>query len=103
MIFFNFGSKARAEQYLAQKLNPYQKLGPLPGATVKSFVVPKTFLDEIRAAAVTERQLNLDPSLAGRPLRVDIGKAPDQFGLRPEQLDAFRNAIIQGTGRTGLE
>jgi filamentous hemagglutinin len=103
MLFLNFGSKARAEQYLAQKLNPAQKLGPLPGAQVKSFEVPKSFLDDLRASAVTEKQLNLDPSLAGRPLRVDITKAPDQYGLRPEQIEALKNAIIQGSGKVGLE
>ena len=41
MLFLNFGSKARAEQYLAQKLAK-----GLPGAEVKSFEVPKSFLDE---------------------------------------------------------
>jgi len=31
-LYLNFGDKARAEAYFAQKLNPAQKLGPLPGA-----------------------------------------------------------------------
>jgi filamentous hemagglutinin len=94
----NFGSKARAEQYLAQKLAK-----GLPGAEVKSFEVPSSFLEELRASAVTERQLSLDPSLAGRPLRVDITKAPDQFGVRPAQIEALEKAIVQGSGRVGIE
>ncbi len=48
-IFFNFGSRARAEQYLSQKLDPMQKLGPVPGATVRSFEVPESFLEVLPA------------------------------------------------------
>jgi hypothetical protein len=88
------------EPYLAQKLNPAQKLGPLPGAEVKSFEVPKSFLDELRASAVPEALAGQNP---GKPLIVDVTKAPNQFGLRPEQVEALRKAIIQGTGKTGLD
>jgi hypothetical protein len=93
-VFFNFGSKARAEQYLAQKLEK-----GLPGATVKSFEVPRSFLDDLRANAVSERRARLLPD---RPFIVDVTKAADQFGLRPEQIEALRRAIIQGTGQEGF-
>jgi hypothetical protein len=46
-LWLNFGSKARAEQYLSQKIAK-----GLPDATVKSFDVPKSLLDDIRASAV---------------------------------------------------
>ena len=93
-VFFNFGSKARAEQYLAQKIEK-----GLPGATVKSFEVPRSFLDDLRASAIDE---DLAKILPNRPFRVDITKAPDQFGLRSEQIEALRRAIIQGTGQEGF-
>jgi RHS repeat-associated protein len=93
-VFFNFGSKARAEQYLAQKIEK-----GLPGATVKSFEVPRSFLDDLRASAVSERRARLLPD---RPFIVDVTKAADQFGLRPEQIEALRRAIIQGTGQEGF-
>ena len=98
-IFFNFGSRARAEQYLSQKLDPMQKLGPVPGATVRSFEVPESFLDAIRSGSVPEHLAKKYPNA---PIRVDITKAPDQFGLRPEQVESMRRTIIQGTGQEGL-
>jgi filamentous hemagglutinin len=94
-LFLNFGSRARAEQYLAQKLAK-----GLPGAEVKSFEVPKSFVDELRASAVPEALAGQNP---GKPLIVDVTKAADQLGLRPEQIEALKKVIIQGTGRTGLD
>jgi filamentous hemagglutinin len=94
-LFLNFGSKARAEQYLAQKLTK-----GLPGAEVKSFEVPKAFVDELRASAFPEALARQNP---GKPFVVDITKAADQFGLRPEQIEALRRAIIQGSGKRGLD
>ena len=67
----------------------------LPGAKIKSFEVPKSFLDDLRAAAVPERMARQFPN---RPIIVDPTKAADQFGLRAEQIKALQKAIIQGTG-----
>jgi hypothetical protein len=91
MLFLNFGNRARAEAYFAQKLEQ-----GLPGAQIKSFEVSRQFLDELRATAVTQRTAAQFPD---RPQIVDVTKAPDQFGLRPEQVTALREAIIPGTGR----
>ena len=102
-LYLNFGDKARAEQYLAQKLNPNQKLGPLPGAEVKSFEVPKSFVDELRASAVTEAELAANPALKGRPLVSDPTKTPDSFGLRPAQIEELKKQIIPGSGQTGMK
>jgi len=93
-LFLNFGSRARAEEFLARRIDQ-----GMPGATVRSFEVPRSFVDELRAIAVRETQAAAFP---GRPLVVDVTKAPDQFGLRPEQIEALRRAIIQGTGQEGF-
>lgn len=98
-LFLNFGNRARAEQYLAQKIAGSAKAGPLPGATVKSFEVPKKFLDDLRAAAVSKDVVRQFPS---RPFIVDPTKAPDQYGLRPGQIEALKKFIIQGSGREGF-
>ena len=91
MFFLNFGDKARAEQFLATRLQQ-----GMPGAQMKSFEVPKSFLNDLRASAVPESMAKQFP---GRPLLVDPTKAADQFGLRPDQIEALRQAIIQGSGR----
>jgi len=90
-LFLNFGSRARAEQFFAQKLGQ-----GLPGAKIKSFEVSQAFLEQLRGAAVAEPKAAMAP---GRPLRVDVTKAPDQFGLRPQQIKALKDAIKPGTGR----
>ncbi len=90
-LFLNFGNRARAEEFLAQRLKQR-----LPGATLKSFEVPKSVLNDLRSTAVPER---LSRQFPGRPILVDVTKAPDQFGLRREQIKRLQRAIIQGTGR----
>lgn len=91
MLFLNFGQQARAEEFLATRLQQ-----GMPGAQMKSFEVPQAFLNDLRSSAVPESMASQFP---GRPLLVDPTKAPDQFGLRPEQIEALRQAIIQGSGR----
>jgi filamentous hemagglutinin len=90
MLFLNFGSRARAEELLARRVAQ-----GMEGAATKSFEVPKSFLDDLRSSAVPERLARKYP---GRPIEVDVSAAPDQFGLRAEQIEELRKAIIQGTG-----
>jgi hypothetical protein len=90
MLFLNFGSRARAEEFLARRLSQ-----GMTDATMKSFQVPKSFLDELRATAVPESMAGTNP---GKPILVDVTKAPDQYGLRAAQIDALRRAILQGSG-----
>lgn len=92
MLFVNFGNRARADAYFAQKVDE------LPGAQIKSFEVSRRFYDELRKMAVPQRLGNKFPE---RPQVVDVTKAPngDQLGLQTEQIRALRDAIIQGTGR----
>jgi RHS repeat-associated protein len=93
MLFLNFGSKARAEAFLAKRLGQ-----GMSDATIKSFRVPQSFADELSAAAVLESEAAMFPHA---PLLVDVTKAARQFGLRAEQIEALKQAIIQGTGRIG--
>ncbi|MCH8512755.1 MAG: RHS repeat-associated core domain-containing protein [Kiritimatiellae bacterium] len=90
MLFLNFGDKQRAQAFLNQRLGQ-----GMPGAQMKSFEVPASFLDDLRAAAVPESMAKQFP---GRPILVDPTKAADQFGLRPDQIKALQEAIIQGSG-----
>jgi hypothetical protein len=90
-LFLNFGSAARAEEFFAQRVQQ-----ALPGTKIKSFEVPCSFLDQLRAAAVPERLAATNP---GKPILVDVTKAADQFGLRPDQIEQLKAVIIQGTGR----
>ena len=76
-LYLNFGDDARAQQFLEQRLQQF------PGNTIKSFEVPKSFLDELRTTAVPEIDRSLYPN---RPVIADPTKAPNQFGLTAEQL-----------------
>lgn len=96
-LFLNFGSRSRAQEFLARRLAQ-----GFAGTVARRFEVPQSFLDDLRAAAITEAELFANPGLRGRPLRVDITRAPDQFGLRPAQIEELRQDIIQGSGRQGL-
>jgi RHS repeat-associated protein len=91
MLFLNFGDTARAEQFLATRLEQ-----GMAGVQMKSFEVPRSFYDDLCSSAVPERMAKQFP---GRPLIVDPTKAADQFGLRAEQIEALRDVIIQGSGR----
>lgn len=95
MLFLNFGDKARAEAFLAKLMEQ-----GMTGASAKSFEVPKSFVDELRASAVPEALAGQNP---GKPIIVDALKAADQFGLRAEQIEGLKKAIIQGSGKMGLE
>ena len=92
MLFVNFGDRARAEQFLATRLQQ-----EMPGAQMKSFQVPQSFLKDLQEAAVPESMAKQFPN---SPLLVDPTKAPNQFGLRPDQIKMLQDAVIQGTGKT---
>ena len=91
MLFVNFGDKARAEQFLTTRLQQ-----GMPGAQMKSFQVPQSFVTDLQNVAVPE---SMAKDFPGSPLLVDPTKAPNQFGLRPEQIKALQDAIIQGSGK----
>src|SRR5437870_4402367 len=91
-LFLNFGDRARAEEFLAQRLSQY------PSDVIKSFEVPESTLSRISANAIPE---SLAGSLPGRALLVDATKAADQFGLRTTQNDELVQDRIQRSGRIG--
>ena len=93
-LFLNFGSKARAEEFLAKRLQQ-----GMEGASVKQFQVSRKFLDELRASAVPESMAKQFP---GRPIIADPTKACDQFGLRPEQIEQLTEFIKSGSGKVGF-
>ena len=89
----NFGQRARAEEFLAKKLAKY------PDDVIKSFEVPESYLLKLRAEAVPERLAKV--MYPDKPYFVDVTKAPDQFGLRADQVDELVEVIIPGSGRIG--
>jgi hypothetical protein len=72
----------------------------MPGATVKSFEVQRSFLYEVRGAAVSQRRAGLFPK--GTPQIGDPTKAPDQFGLFAPHIQKLRDAIVPGSGVEGF-
>ena len=90
-LFLNFGSSTRAQEFFAKRISQ-----GLPGAQLKSFDVPASFLNELKGAAVPESMARQFP---GAPILVDVTKSANQFGLRPGQIDSLLESIIQGTGR----
>ena len=91
MLFLNFDDQARAQQFLATRLEQ-----GMPGVQMKSFQVPQSFLTDLQEAAVPESMARQFPN---SPLLVDPTMAPNQFGLRADQIQALQNAIVQGTGK----
>ncbi|MBI2685207.1 MAG: RHS repeat protein [Acidobacteria bacterium] len=92
MLFLNFGQEGRAQQFLQHRVAQ-----GTDAAQIKSFEVPTSFLQDLRKSAVPESLARQNPNA---PIRVDATKAPDQFGLRPAQIEALRKVIVPGSGRT---
>ena len=90
-LFVNFGDAARAEAFLARRLQQ-----GFEGTVAKSFQVPASVADDIAAQAVPERLARQFPT---SPLHVDTTRTPSSYGLRPPQIDQLQNAAIQGSGR----
>lgn len=91
MLFLNFGNLARAEEFLAKRLSQ-----GMSDAQIKAFDVSQKFLDNLRSTAVPESLAKYYPYA---PIKVDLSKAADQFGLRKEQIEALMREIVQGSGR----
>jgi hypothetical protein len=90
-LFLNFGQRTRAIEFFNKRLSQ-----GLDDVKIKEFEVPKSFLDDLRTNAVPERLARSNPN---SPIRVDVTKAPDQYGLRREQIEQLRQTIIQGSGK----
>ncbi|NER00690.1 MAG: hypothetical protein F6K30_29020 [Cyanothece sp. SIO2G6] len=91
MLFLNFGQRGRALEFYLKRISQ-----GVDDVSIKSFKVPRSFLNEIREEAVDEAFARQFPN---KPIRVDVTKAPDQFGLRKEQVDQLTNVILEGSGK----
>lgn len=90
-LFVNIGQPERAAEFALVNRGG--------NATVTAVEVDASFLERMRATSVldTGPAARLNPSA---PLRVDVNKAPDQFGLRtPDQIQMLRDAMRPGTAR----
>jgi len=90
-LFLNFGDEERALKFLEQRLGQGYF-----DTVIKSFDISKDFADQIRMLAVPESMAKQYPN---RPIKVDVTKATDQFGLRSSHIDLLKHAIIQGSGK----
>ena len=62
---------------------------------VRTFQVPLKYAEDIQRSAVPQNKVKdffNSPEIADPP-------HPGQFGLRQQQIEALRKAIIQGTGK----
>lgn len=91
MLHLNFGQQARALDFLKMRL-----ADKMPGTNMKTFQVPRAYLEELRGSAVPQNLKSLYPN---KPQIVDPTKAPDQFGLRKAQIRDLERVIIPGSGR----
>ena len=94
-LYLNFGDKASAQAFLDKRISQN-----MDGATIKSFEVPKSFLEKLRQQAIKESMAR-NPENKDKPIIADPTKANDQYGIRPSQFDELKNSIIQGSGKDG--
>ena len=100
MLYLNFDQRQRAIEFLSEKvLFPNQAGDFLPDPVIKSFKVPREFVDRIRQNAIKQRDVRKFQASRSRPQIDDPKKAPDQFGLPEPWIKELRRQIIEGTGR----
>ena len=90
-LFLNFGDSERANEFLAKRLSQ-----GMTDVSIKTFEVTKSVLDRISSEAVLESEASNFPN---RPIRVDVTKAENQFGLRSEQIKMLEKEIIKNSGK----
>lgn len=86
----NFGSAARAQEFLGTRLSQ-----GFEGTVIKSFQVRSSYVDALRGSAVPESMARQFPN---SPFAVDVNQAADQFGLRAANFEDLLNNIIPGSG-----
>ncbi len=88
-LYLNFDNASRARTFMEQRQSQFGD------NTIKSFEVPRSFLNELRATAVPE---SVRSAHADKPVIADPTKARDQFGLAGEQIGKLREVTVQGSG-----
>lgn len=103
MFHLNGGIRSRALAFQQQRA-----AGGFPDNAVKSFRIPRSFIRELDETAITQSEMAAirasgDPGRIAAAQRlpqvVDGTRAPLQFGLRQEQIDALKAVLVQGSGR----
>jgi hypothetical protein len=90
-LFVNIDQPLRAKEFNDVNRNK--------NAIITAVEVDASFLEKLRTTAIYDKGTAVR-SNSMAPLRVDINKAPDQFGLRtPEQIQWLRDAIKPNTVR----
>ena len=89
MLFLNFGDEARAQQFLAKRLEQ-----GFDGTVVKSFDVPALYAEHVAQVAVPERLAR-----TGTIIHVDVTKTATSYGFRPSEFQNLMDNIIKGSGR----
>ncbi|MBN1657602.1 MAG: DUF4157 domain-containing protein, partial [Anaerolineae bacterium] len=84
--FLNFGSRARAEEFL-------QKRGP--GARIVAFEVDEQWVRSLRSAAMPEEGTG---NISG-PKLVDVRFAEDQLYIPPDLVPELQDFVIPGSGQ----
>ena len=90
MLFLNFGDEARAQQFLAQRLEQ-----GFEGTVIKRFDVPRSYYDDLVSRSVPENMAR-----GNSVINVDTTKTATSFGLRSSEFPGLACAIIPGSGRT---
>ena len=94
MLHVNFGERQRAIEFLEKRL--LRRV--FTNVVIKSFNVPREFLDALDSASIPEfGATRADPQRL-LPRRVDPNQAINQFQLPRVWIEALREAIVQGTG-----
>ncbi|GAA3342288.1 hypothetical protein GCM10020358_36710 [Amorphoplanes nipponensis] len=91
-LFLGFDNRARAEEFLAKRLEQ-----GFSDSVIKSFKVKREFLDYLRADMVPESMSKQFPT---RPISVDH-PAADQYGLKPFNTRLMLEYIVPNSGAVG--
>ncbi|WP_338114488.1 RHS repeat-associated core domain-containing protein, partial [Xenorhabdus bovienii] len=91
MLFLNFGEESRAMTFRGTEGGD---------KIINTFEVKQSFLDKLKETAIRERDVGKSKANKRLPLKVDVKKAPNQYGLRTEHINELLNGnIIPGSGK----
>ena len=88
-LFLNFGDKARADEFLAKRLEQ-----GFSETVLKEFDVAKSYFDDLASRAVPESMAK-----GSSVFKVDVTKTDLSYGLRSSEFPELLNSILPGSGR----
>jgi hypothetical protein len=89
-VFLNFGDESRAMSFHRRRLAQGYS-----GTVIKTFKVPTSYVDGLRASAVPE---SMARSFPDSPFALDVNQAADQFGIRPDGIPDLLDNVVPGSG-----